>query len=197
MLPRFITESSRIAGLNGNVGRKVSRQLEQLFPEGVFAVTFDCPAAEDLADRALFMVRMQQAVFHAQRRSEKNRYFDISVRTTPTPGNALVEVTPRRIPGTMRERQQLLADFADMMGIVVVTAMMTDTDCLQRVRREQLEDLAFDLENDQYVYLAELAAGNYKNLTAVGMNFMTLAIALNPAVEEQFQAEIRRETVEA
>lgn len=193
MLLEFITDAERFAALEGNIGRKITRFITQVFRNNRFQHDFDCKAAQDQADRALFIMRMQNC---KESMSPKLlAQFSMAVQCTDVEGVARVVVIPLNIPETMRERQELLASFACIMRRFIACATFADRQCLDKMRREYLEDHAFDVNDVQYTYLAELAKGDFTHLNHTGMNFMSLAIALNPTVEDKFREELARDPV--
>lgn len=197
MLPDFITETERFAALEGNVGRKVTRYMDQLFEFGQFQASFDCLAGNDLVDFALFIQRLQKCKETLSETAAAD--FSICVHSTVFHSGAKVVVIPLKAPESMgmRDKQALLANFAYIMRRFVAFAMCTDRECLDKGRREQLEDRAFALGDVQYTYLAELVSGNYTHLEHIGMNFMSLAIALNPSVDDELRLALARDPIAA
>lgn len=187
MLPDFITEAERFAALEGNVGRKVTRHLEQLFEYGQFACMFDCHAAEDVVDKALFALRMQKA--KEAQKEYAGAGFSICTQTDAI-GQVKVVVIPLTVPETLRAKQEQLAVFARIMRGFVVFAAFTDRTVLDKLRREHFEYEEFKEGNIHYTYLTELVEGNYTNLERTAGNVLTLAIALNPVVDDRLR-EIR------
>jgi hypothetical protein len=185
MLPSFITEAERFASLEGNVGRKVTRHLEQLFEHGIFACTFDCPSATDLVDDALFVIRMQKCM--ELQKEYAGTGFSICVQTQELPSQVKVVVIPLTTPSTLREKQELLAAFARVMRGFVVVAAFTSREVLDKARLEHFERESFDSDNLHYKYLSELVEGNYTNLSRTAGNVVTLAIALNPTVDDRMR----------
>lgn len=197
MLPDFITETERFATLEGNVGRKVTRYIDQLFEYGVFAASFDCLAGNDLVDFALFVQRLQKCKEALS--EDVAADFSICIQSTIFHSGAKVVVIPLKVPECMgmRDKQALLANFAYIMRRFVAFAMFSDRECLDKCRREQLGDRAFALDDVQYTYLTELVSGNYTHLEHTGMNFMSLAIALNPSVDDELRLSLARDSLAA
>lgn len=195
MLPDFITESERFSTLEGNVGRKVTRYMDQLFEHGMFASTFECLAGADLVDFALFLLRLQKCKENLA--DDVAAKFSICIRATEVHSVVKVVIIPLKEYEGMRDKQALLADFASIMRRFVTYAMMTDRACLDKLRVEQLEKRAFTSDHVQYSYLAELANSDYTHLEHTAGNFVTLAAALNPAVAVEFRACLARDRIEA
>lgn len=186
MLPSFITEAERFASLEGNVGRKVTRHLEQLFEFGQFACTFDSVAAIDLVDDALFVMRLQKCK-EAQKEYAGDG-FAISVQPQKLTGQVNVVIIPLKTPETLREKQGQLAVFARIMRGFVVYAAFTDREVLDKMRREHFERETFNANDIHYTYLQELVDGNFENLERTAGNVVTLASALNPKVDVAMRA---------
>ena len=195
MLPDFITDSERFSTLEGNVGRKVTRYMDQLFEYGMFASTFGCLAGADLVDFALFLLRLQKCKENLP--DDVAAKFSICVRATDVHSVVKVVIIPLKAYAGMRDKQALLADFAYIMRRFVTYAIMTDRTCLDKLRVEQLEERAFTSDHVQYSYLAELVNSDYTHLEHTAGNFVTLAIALNPTVDDEFRAALARDPVEA
>lgn len=197
MLPDFITETERFATLEGNVGRKVTRYIDQLFEYGVFAVSFDCLAGNDLVDFALFVQRLQKCKEALS--ADVAADFSICVQSTIFRSGVKIVVIPLKAPECMgmRDKQALLANFAYIMRRFVAFAMFTDRECLDKCRLEQLEGRAFAVHDVQYTYLTELVNGDYTHLGQTGMNFLSLAIALNPSVDDELRIALARDSLAA
>lgn len=190
MLPSFITEAERFATMEGNVGRKVTRHLEQLFEHGVFACSFDCMDARDRVDDALFAIRMEQCKQHQKEYAGAG--FSICTQTNAI-GQVKVVVIPLTVPETLRAKQEQLAVFARVMRGFVVFAGFTSREVLDKLRLEHFEREPFSTNDIQYTYLNELVDGKYDNLTKTAGNVLALASALNPVVTDVMREHAAKE----
>jgi hypothetical protein len=190
MLPSFITEAERFATMEGNVGRKVTRHLEQLFEHGVFACSFDCVDARDRVDDALFAIRMETC--KGIQKEYAGAGFSICTQTNSI-GQVKVVIIPLTVPETLRAKQDQLALFARIMRGFVVFAAFTSREVLDKLRREHFEHEPFSTNDVQYTYLTELVDGNYENLARTAGNVLTLASALNPVVTDVMREYVAKD----